>query len=91
MASVITVRNLDPAVKEKIRQRAHRHGRSMEAEIRAILAAAPLEDPEPRDFVWAVDQFQESISGLDLADLTLERLPDTEPRGATLFVEEPPT
>ena len=38
MAS-ITVRNLDPAVKERLRVRAARHGRSMEDEVRRILDA----------------------------------------------------
>jgi len=48
--STITVRNLDEAVKARLRVRAAEHGRSMEAEARAILretllgpeAAAPL-------------------------------------------------
>jgi antitoxin FitA len=33
----ITIRNLDPAVKERRRVRAAQHGRSMEAEARRIL------------------------------------------------------
>ncbi|WP_414653816.1 FitA-like ribbon-helix-helix domain-containing protein, partial [Geminicoccus sp.] len=33
MAS-LTVRNLDPTVKERLRVRAARHGRSMEEEVR---------------------------------------------------------
>jgi antitoxin FitA len=37
MAS-LTIRNLDNQVKAQLRQRAARHGRSMEAEARAILA-----------------------------------------------------
>jgi plasmid stability protein len=37
MAS-LTIRNLDTNVKAQLRQRAARHGRSMEAEARAILA-----------------------------------------------------
>lgn len=37
MASTITVRNLDDAVKQKLRARAALHGRSLEAEVRAIL------------------------------------------------------
>lgn len=37
MAS-ITIRNLDANLKARLRQRAARHGRSMEAEARAILA-----------------------------------------------------
>ncbi len=36
----ITVRNLDPRVKEKLRVRAATHGRSMEDEVRAILRDA---------------------------------------------------
>jgi antitoxin FitA len=36
MAS-LTIRNLDPAVKERLSVRAARHGHSMEAEVRRIL------------------------------------------------------
>ena len=39
----ISVRNLDSDVKAKLRVRAATHGRSMEAEIRAILAEAVAE------------------------------------------------
>lgn len=39
MAS-ITIRNLDDALKERLRRRAARHGRSMEDETREILATA---------------------------------------------------
>lgn len=38
MSNTLTVRNLDEAVKQKLRQQAARHGRSMEAEARDILA-----------------------------------------------------
>ena len=38
--SSITIRNLDPAVKERLRVRAAQHGRSMEAEARRILQSA---------------------------------------------------
>ena len=38
--SSITVRNLDPAIKERLRIRAAEHGHSMEAEARRILQAA---------------------------------------------------
>ena len=36
----ITVRNLDDAVQQRLRERAAAHGRSMEAEARAILTSA---------------------------------------------------
>lgn len=43
MAS-ITIRSLDPALKERLRVRAAEHGHSMEAEVRRILEAA-LKEP----------------------------------------------
>ncbi|MCL2091168.1 MAG: Arc family DNA-binding protein [Micrococcales bacterium] len=90
MANIITVRNLDPGVKARIQDRARRHGRSMEAEIRAILAAVPVQDPaeEPHDFVWAVARYQESIVDLD-SDVELVRPPAEPARGADLFQAAP--
>jgi antitoxin FitA len=38
--TAISIRNLDPDVKARLRVRAAEHGRSMEAEIRAILVDA---------------------------------------------------
>ena len=38
--STLTIRNLDPAVKERLRVRAAEHGHSMEAEARVILTEA---------------------------------------------------
>jgi plasmid stability protein len=49
--TTITIRNVDPAVRERLRERAARHGRSMEAEVRMILSeavAAELDEPEPK-------------------------------------------
>jgi antitoxin FitA len=46
----VTIRNLDPAVKERLRVRAAQHGHSMEAEAREILKTAlrePERPPEP--------------------------------------------
>lgn len=39
MAQLI-VRNLDEAVKEKLKEKAARHGRSLESEVREVLAEA---------------------------------------------------
>ena len=46
--SSLTIRNIDPAVKERLRVRADRHGRSMEEEARRILgeACGPASRPE---------------------------------------------
>lgn len=43
----LLVRQLDPAVKESLRRRAQRHGRSMEEEARLILAQAVAREEEP--------------------------------------------
>jgi antitoxin FitA len=52
--SMLTVRDLDPEVKEKLRLRAARHGRSMAAEARLILAAAVEGRDEPVDLVSSI-------------------------------------
>ncbi|MCB1810528.1 MAG: hypothetical protein KDK04_02220 [Candidatus Competibacteraceae bacterium] len=45
MAAII-IRNLDPATKTGLSARARRHGRSMEAEVRAILDQTIAQDHE---------------------------------------------
>jgi plasmid stability protein len=44
----LVVRNLDDAVKEKLRRRAAAHGRSMEEEVRAILRDAVKDEARPK-------------------------------------------
>jgi plasmid stability protein len=44
--ATLTIRNLDPATKERLRVRAAKHGHSMEAEARRILQSA-VEGPAP--------------------------------------------
>jgi plasmid stability protein len=46
---VLNIRNLDDAVHARLRLRAARAGRSMEAEARIILAAAVAEDDDGPD------------------------------------------
>jgi hypothetical protein len=43
--SLLTIRNLDEGVKQRLRERAARNKRSMEAEARAILEAAVAKGP----------------------------------------------
>ena len=45
--ATMTIRNIDPAVKERLRLRAARHGHSMEAEARDILRSALDRPPRP--------------------------------------------
>ncbi|HEY6682896.1 MAG TPA: Arc family DNA-binding protein [Propionibacteriaceae bacterium] len=69
--SMLTVRDLNPEVKEKLRQRAARHGRSMEAEVRLILAAAVEAGDEPLDLVASIRKhFSGSGIELELPDRT---------------------
>jgi len=44
----LSVRDLDETVRERLRVRAARHGRSMEAEIRAILTESVSPPTDPR-------------------------------------------
>lgn len=50
--AVITIRGVDDAVKQAIRERAARNGRSMEAELREILADAAV--PREHDLVGSI-------------------------------------
>lgn len=52
MASIL-IRNLAPAVKERLRVQAAQRGRSMEAEARAILEAA-LDRPERQETLTGI-------------------------------------
>lgn len=64
--AAVSIRNLDERVKERLRVRAARHGRSMEAEMRAILTEAVTE-PEEVDglFKALADRFA-GLGGVDL-------------------------
>lgn len=64
----ITIRNLDPALKERLRVRAAQHGQSMEAEARRILqtALAPQEAPPVRHLYDRVRARFGPLGGVDL-------------------------
>ena len=76
----ITIRNLDCTLKERLRVRAARHGRSMEAEARRILetALAPQDGSSGRHLYDRVRSRFAPLGGVDL------ELPPREP------VREPP-
>jgi len=64
--AALSIRNLDDEVKERLRVRAARHGRSMEAEVRAILTDAVAEPGESLDlFHTLMDRFGE-LGGVEL-------------------------
>lgn len=62
----VSIRNLDEDIKRRLRLRAAQHGRSMEAEIRAILQEA-VSEPERSGGLFAtlMDRFG-AIGGVDL-------------------------
>lgn len=64
--AAISVRDLDDGVRERLRVQAARNGRSMEAEIRAILTTAVSEPGEGTDlFTTLLDRFG-AVGGIDL-------------------------
>lgn len=78
--AAVSIRDLDDKVRERLRVRAARHGRSMEAEIRAILTEAVSEtDDRPGLFPTLVDRF----GGLGGAELQVPPRA-TPPRAAEL-------
>jgi plasmid stability protein len=66
--ATITVRNLEPEVRARLKRRAAEHERSMEAEARAILTAAVAPE-EPRLATVLLEltrAFREEFGGVDL-------------------------
>jgi antitoxin FitA len=75
----IIVRNLDEGVKRRLRERAERRGRSMEAEARDILSNAVAESDRPK--VGLGTRIAARFAGLGL-DEGLEEMPDEPVRAA---------
>jgi antitoxin FitA len=64
--AALNIRNLDETVKRRLQVRAAQHGRSMEAEVRAILADAVREPADSAGLFSALlDQFG-TLGGVDL-------------------------
>jgi plasmid stability protein len=79
MAS-ITIRNLDPALKERLRIRAAEHGHSMEAEARTILQTALAESGKRRRERNLYERIHARFAQLGGVDLHLPaREPAREP------------
>lgn len=64
--AALSVRNLDETVRERLRVRAAQHGRSMEAEIRAILTDAVSPPTDPKGLAQALLTRFGDIGGVDL-------------------------
>ena len=79
--ATLTIRNLDPSIKERLRVRAAEHGRSMEAELRAIVTHA-VETPTRPPEINLADAIRRRFA--PFGGVKLE-IPPREP------VREPPT
>ena len=74
MAS-ITIRNLDDALKKRLRIRAAEHNRSMEDEVREILRTAlSLQEQPPQNLADAIRERFGPQGGVDLLPLAREPL-----------------
>jgi plasmid stability protein len=72
MAS-LTIRDFDPEMKERLRIRAARHGRSMEEEVRVILRSTLAEGTSnPMKLGTAIHRRFAALNGVDLALPTRE-------------------
>lgn len=65
--AVMTIRNIDEAIKNRLRVRAAIHGKSMEDEARDILRSAlSTELPSARDLGKAIHRRFAALGGVDL-------------------------
>lgn len=64
--AALSIRNLDDSVREQLRLRAASHGRSMEAEVRAILADAVGVEPRSAGLAQALLTRFGQVGGADL-------------------------
>ena len=65
--AVMTIRNIDTAIKNRLRVRAAMHGRSMEDEARDILRSAlSTELPQPRDLGQTIPRRFAKLGGVEL-------------------------
>ena len=69
----LTIRKLDPVVKERLRLRAARHGRSMEEEVRQILSETCGPEDQPQNAFEALRRPFAGLGGVEL------ELPDRRP------------
>jgi antitoxin FitA len=64
--AAVSIRNLDDTVRERLRIRAAAHGRSMEAEMRAILVEAVREPGDDEGILGALVARFDELGGVDL-------------------------
>ena len=65
--STLTIRNVEPVIKDKLRLAAAAHGHSMEEEVRSILRAALTQPAAPRGLGSRIHARFAALGGIDLA------------------------
>jgi plasmid stability protein len=65
--ATLTIRDVDEELRAKLRVRAARHGRSMEAEVRAILRDALVKPASQGDLGRRIHQRFAAIGGVEVA------------------------
>jgi plasmid stability protein len=75
---VLTIRNVDPQLKARLRMRAARNERSMEEEVRAILRdALPAEQEETgADLADRIRALFSPLGGFEMPELPEDFVPD---------------
>lgn len=73
--AAISVRDLDEGVASRLKVLAARHGRSMEAEVRAILSEAVATDDERMNLAQAIRERLAELGGVELDIPTRSDLP----------------
>jgi plasmid stability protein len=76
--ATLTIRNIDPAIKERLRVRAAQHGHSMEAELRRILQDTfrEPEHPPAANLYQRIRARFAPLGGIDLELPPREQAPD---------------
>lgn len=73
--ATLTIRDLDDELRDQLRVRAARHGRSMEAEVRVILRDALAKPPAPGRLGTRVHQRFADVGGFDADPPERDELP----------------
>jgi plasmid stability protein len=79
----MTIRNIDEAIKKRLRVRAALNGRSMEDEARDILRSALSTDvARPRDLGQAISERFRKLGGVELPEVSREAIRQPQDFGA---------
>ena len=72
--ATLTIRNVDEAVKQKIREKAAKKGISMEAHVRQLLHASVVEDEDQEENIMVLirrKMAERGIEGIDFEEIPI--------------------